>query len=152
MAGDAVPTMNGTLHRPLSGLSEATNTPNHVQGHSRTQSDGNQSIISETAGTNGRNSMALDSFAAELDALRSHWETTQNYRLSDRFDFERTPTSSVHPNTQSGDFGSSLAQWRQGLNLDEEEDRSRPTTSDGDTVSGEDTGMAVTTPTQSKMI
>jgi chromosome segregation ATPase len=155
MAGDAVPTMNGTLHhRPLSGLSEATNTPNHTQGHSRSHSDGNQSIISDTAGTNGRNSMALDSFAAELDALRSHWETTQNYRLSDRFDFERTPTSSAHPNTQSGDFGASLAQWRQGLSSDEDDETSRPTTSDGSTVRGEegdDMGMAVTTPTQSKM-
>ncbi|KAH9868231.1 hypothetical protein J1614_007303 [Plenodomus biglobosus] len=36
-----------------------------------------------------RNSMALDNLASELDALRSHWETTNKaYRLSDRFDFE----------------------------------------------------------------
>ncbi|KAH9866442.1 hypothetical protein IAQ61_008447 [Plenodomus lingam] len=36
-----------------------------------------------------RNSVALDNLASELDALRSHWETTNKaYRLSDRFDFE----------------------------------------------------------------
>ncbi|KAF2856554.1 hypothetical protein T440DRAFT_383350 [Plenodomus tracheiphilus IPT5] len=36
-----------------------------------------------------RNSMALDNLASELDALRSHWETTNKaYRLSDRFEFE----------------------------------------------------------------
>ena len=154
MPGDGVPTMNGTYHRPMSGLSEA-NTTNHVQGHTRNQSDGSQSIISEATGADGRNSMALDSLASELDALRSHWETTKNYRLSDRFDFERTtPTSSAHPNVGSGDFGSSLAQWRQGLNLDDEDDdKSRPTTSDGDTVTDEDEkGMAVTTPTQPNML
>ena len=156
MAGDGIPTMNGTFHhRPLSGLSEATQTPNHTSGHSRSQSDGNASIISDTTmGVDGRNSMALDSLASELDALRSHWETTQNYRLSDRFDFEHTPTTSAHPTTASGDFGSSLANWRQGLSLDDDDDKSRPTTRDGSAVrDGEvDAGQAVTTPTQATMI
>lgn len=42
-----------------------------------------------TADDDGRNSMALDTLANELDALRSHWETTnKNYRLSDKFDFD----------------------------------------------------------------
>ena len=156
MAGDGVPTMNGTYHRPMSGLSEA-NTTNHTQGHSRNISDGSQSIVSEATGADGRNSMALDSLASELDALRSHWETTKNsnYRLSDRFDFERTPTGSAHPHAGSGDFGSSLAQWRQGLNLDDDNEESRPTTSGGDTVideDGDEKGMAVTTPTQPNML
>ena len=49
-----------------------------------------------------RNSMALDNLASELDALRSHWETTNKaYRLSDRFDFERTPTSEKNELSES---------------------------------------------------
>jgi hypothetical protein len=38
-----------------------------------------------------RSSTALDSLATELDALRTHWEETnkKNYRLSDKFEFER---------------------------------------------------------------
>lgn len=61
-----------------------------------------------------RSSMALDSLASELESLRTHWETTnKNYRLSDKFDFERTPT-------RDGDeLGESLASWRRQLNLDE---------------------------------
>ncbi|KAF2757426.1 hypothetical protein EJ05DRAFT_389232 [Pseudovirgaria hyperparasitica] len=56
-----------------------------------------------------RNSLALDSLATELDALRSQWETTnKNYRLSDRFDFERTPTTEK-------DFSESLGGWNKGL-------------------------------------
>jgi hypothetical protein len=63
----------------------------------------------------GRNSMALDSLASELDALRSHWETTtKNYRLSSQFDFERTPTTN-----ERGELSDSLASWRK--RLDEEE-------------------------------
>ena len=151
--GEGTPTMNGTFHhRPLSGLSE-NNTPNHVSGHSRNLSDDNNSIISDvTTGGDGRNSMALDSLASELETLRSHWETTKNYRTSEGFDFERTPTASssqAGPSNSSGDYGS-LASWRRGLDVTDEEDKSRPTTSDGpsDTTKGE----AVTTPTQRNMI
>ncbi|KAH3920936.1 hypothetical protein HBH56_011820 [Parastagonospora nodorum] len=54
-----------------------------------------------------RNSMALDNLASELDALRSHWETTNKaYRLSDRFDFEKNPTA------DKNDMDESLSQWR----------------------------------------
>ncbi|KAF1964679.1 hypothetical protein BU23DRAFT_53122 [Bimuria novae-zelandiae CBS 107.79] len=60
-----------------------------------------------------RNSMALDNLASELDALRSNWETTNKaYRLSDRFDFERTPTSEF----------SDLSEWRQRMNVDDDDD------------------------------
>lgn len=53
-----------------------------------------------------RNSMALDNLASELDALRSHWETTNKaYRLSDRFDFERTPI------TDKNEMNDSLLPW-----------------------------------------
>ena len=153
LAGDgSVPTMNGTFHthRPLSGLSEAAPNTNHVggSGHSRSQSDGNASIISDVTATGtdgGRNSLALDALAGELDALRSHWETTKNYRLSDRFDFERTPTAG--PSSQPG---GSLANWRLGLDVSGDDE--------GDTASGrpsedmgDERGMAVSTPTRSAM-
>lgn len=63
-----------------------------------------------------RNSMALDNLASELDALRSHWETTNKaYRLSDRFDFERTPTS------EKSELSESLSQWRKRMDLDDDE-------------------------------
>jgi chromosome segregation ATPase len=64
-----------------------------------------------------RNSMALDNLASELDALRSHWETTNKaYRLSDRFDFERTPTS------EKSELTESLSQWRQRMDMDDDDD------------------------------
>ncbi|KAH8719362.1 cell polarity protein-like protein [Phaeosphaeriaceae sp. PMI808] len=62
-----------------------------------------------------RNSMALDNLASELDALRSHWETTNKaYRLSDRFDFEKPPTS------DQNDLSESLSQWKK--RVDSEDD------------------------------
>lgn len=64
-----------------------------------------------------RNSMALDNLASELDALRSHWETTNKaYRLSDRFDFERTPTS------EKSELSESLSQWRKRMDMEEDDD------------------------------
>ncbi|KAF2090070.1 hypothetical protein K490DRAFT_62943 [Saccharata proteae CBS 121410] len=65
-----------------------------------------------------RNSMALDSLATELDALRSHWETTNRaYRLSNNYDLERTPTSA---STDKGEMDESLAQWRKRLDVDDD--------------------------------
>lgn len=135
------PNMNGHGHRR--GLSDVSNmttsTMNHDgPHHTRGASFGGDSVYSasgatETQSNNDdasdphRNSMALDSLASELDALRSHWETTnkQHYRLSDRFDFERTPTQSH----VSGEFGS-LANWRRGLaeEEDDDDDVTRPST------------------------
>lgn len=154
------PTMNGTSGHHLRSLSSnSASTANHINnGHSRNTSLGGESMYSQTGaasitsagpeGGDGRNSMALDSLASELDALRTHWETTnKNYRLSDRFDFEKTPTSASH--VASGEFGS-LANWRRGLDIDEDEDTSRPGTADGPTASSGHEhglgGMAVTTP------
>lgn len=67
-----------------------------------------------------RSSTALDSLAMELEGLRTHWETTnKNYRLSDKFDFERTPTGGPG----EGDLGESLASWRRKLDLEEGHER-----------------------------
>ena len=71
--------------------------------------------INRPASAATRNSMALDNLASELDALRSHWETTNKaYRLSDRFDFEKTPTS------DKNDMSDSLLQWRKRSDLQDE--------------------------------
>ena len=68
--------------------------------------------------TDNRNSVALDTFALELETLRSHWETTnKNYRLSSNtVDFEKTPTS-----VEGGELSNSLANWRKRLDLEEQE-------------------------------
>lgn len=175
--GDGVATMNG-LHRPLSGLSE-TNTNNTdvtasagAGGHARNMSDGAASMVSDATGANGRDSFALDSLASELETLRSHWETTKNFRLSDKFDFEKTAlpgpgeaSSASHGgeygSVGSGDYGTSMADWRRGLDEsdDDEEEKSRPasrseeegTVRGGEREDDEQEGMAVTTPTQNRV-
>lgn len=71
-----------------------------------------------------RSSVALDSLATELDALRSHWENTnKTYRMSTAFDFEKSPTSA-----EAGEFSNSLARWRQRLDQRGENGDSEPTT------------------------
>ncbi|EME87039.1 uncharacterized protein MYCFIDRAFT_104319, partial [Pseudocercospora fijiensis CIRAD86] len=98
-----IPTLNGSVHqRPpsISEASDATGGSNHLtKTHTRNLSNSGDSTYSagaESGGEAGRNSLALDSLASELDALRTHWETTnKNYRLSDRFEYERTPTSAT---------------------------------------------------------
>lgn len=68
--------------------------------------------------TNNRNSLALDSLASELESLRNHWEGThRNYRLSNQFDFDRSP---ITPGTAGGEVMSdSLASWRRRLEAEE---------------------------------
>jgi hypothetical protein len=106
-----------------------TPSANHAQG---VNAEGSQ--VKAIAGPNGesaapapvqaqhardRSSTALDSLASELETLRSQWETTnQNYRLSDRFDFERTPISAGTDGDSLG-MGESLANWRAKLDLDD---------------------------------
>ncbi|KAK8155248.1 hypothetical protein BKA80DRAFT_209100 [Phyllosticta citrichinensis] len=64
-----------------------------------------------------RSSMALDSLATELESLRSNWESTNRaYRLSERFDFDRTPTSAA------GDLSESFSQWQSRINFDDDDD------------------------------
>ncbi|KAI5812842.1 hypothetical protein BZA77DRAFT_133551 [Pyronema omphalodes] len=80
-------------------------------------------------GVENRSSVALDSLASELDALRNHWESTnKTYRLSNAFDFDKSPTSATTTATAGhgaypaqGDFQSSIQQWRQKLQVDDEE-------------------------------
>ncbi|KAJ5095650.1 hypothetical protein NUU61_005006 [Penicillium alfredii] len=85
-------------------------------GSGRARADSN--ISQDSSFPDNRGSMALDSLANELEALRSHWESTnRNYRLSSQLDLERTPTK----DTSDGPalMSDSLAEWRR--RLDEEE-------------------------------
>ena len=143
--GSGVPTLNGGFHHQRSPSDETTTdqdagsttagTKGGMSTHTRNISDGaasNFSATSDGAGSNadGRNSLALDALAGELETLRSHWETTnKNYRLSDKFEFERSGAGA-----SGGEVGG-LASWRKGLDVDLSDDErdSRPGTSEGDT-------------------
>jgi len=72
------------------------------------------------SGPDNRTSVALDSLASELDALRSQWETNKTYRLSSTtFDFEKSPNTPMQ-----SDFPSNITQWRHKLAQDDEDSRS----------------------------
>ncbi|KAF2150479.1 hypothetical protein K461DRAFT_295758 [Myriangium duriaei CBS 260.36] len=87
--------------------------PEHVHGHSRGESIGGDSVYSQhqSEGSHARdsiappdrNSMAINSMMTELDGLR--------YRLSGKFDFERTPTQGTFVPAA----GAGLSDWRRGL-------------------------------------
>ncbi|KAL1959852.1 hypothetical protein VTO42DRAFT_997 [Malbranchea cinnamomea] len=83
-----------------------------------TRSRAGSTVSQDDSFLDNRSSFALDSLANELDALRSHWESTNRaYRLSTQFDFDRTPTR----DTYGEGLSDSLANWRK--KLDEEESR-----------------------------
>ncbi|KAF1838492.1 cell polarity protein-like protein [Decorospora gaudefroyi] len=82
--------------------------------YSRNDGSSTPEVINRPTSAATRNSMALDSLASELDALRSHWETTNKaYRLSDRFEFERMPVN------DKADLSESLSQSRGGVNTED---------------------------------
>jgi len=94
-----------TRHRTHDSIASADSLYSRNEGSSTPEAANNR-----RASTGTRNSMALDNLASELDALRSHWETTNKaYRLSDRFDFERTPTKDRH------DTNEGISQWRDSV-------------------------------------
>ncbi|KAL9637893.1 MAG: hypothetical protein Q9204_001697 [Flavoplaca sp. TL-2023a] len=119
--------MNGH-HRNMStnstatmGLPEAA-TANHGGGPQRPMHSQSNSVATDTtfAGGSDRNSMALDHLASELENLRTHWEGThRNYRLSNQFESERTPTSAS--TTGGPGMSESLANWRKRLEEEDEE-------------------------------
>ncbi|KAJ5551104.1 hypothetical protein N7461_005802 [Penicillium sp. DV-2018c] len=85
-------------------------------GNGRARAD--SSVSQDSNFPDNRGSMALDSLANELDALRSHWESTnRNYRLSTQLDLDRTPTK--ENSEGSALMSDSLAEWRKRLEDDE---------------------------------
>ena len=73
------------------------------------------SDAADPASNIGRNSLALDTLASELETLRTHWETTnKNYRSSGQSVVEKTPTTATTPGAGDG-FGDGLTSWRRRL-------------------------------------
>lgn len=100
--------------------------PNGVS-HTRDQSESTATDTSSPAehdGSNERGSMALERLTSELETLRSQYESTSrsNYRLSNQFDFEKTPTKETSSSGEA--MSDSLADWRR--RLDEEEKTTVP--------------------------
>ncbi|KAL4951429.1 hypothetical protein BDW69DRAFT_196446 [Aspergillus filifer] len=91
-----------------------SNASSNTIGAGTRRSRANSAVSQDDTFLDNRGSMALDSLANELEALRTHWETTNsNYRMSTQStDFDRTPTK------ESG-LSDSLAEWRRRLDLDE---------------------------------
>ncbi|KAI4091333.1 MAG: hypothetical protein LQ344_004193 [Seirophora lacunosa] len=153
--------MNGH-HRNASTNSTATanpgdssNTSGNAMPQQRAMHSTSNSIATDTtfpAGSN-RNSMALDHLASELENLRTHWEGThRNYRHSNQFDFERTPTSATSAGTTggNGELSESLANWRRRLDEEERERSMSPKGNPGgapalDFSGGKTAGVGATT-------
>ncbi|EEA20674.1 Negative regulator of mitotic exit [Talaromyces marneffei ATCC 18224] len=77
----------------------------------------NNNVSRDDLFLDNRSSMALDSLANELDALRSHWESTnRSHRLSSTFDLEATPTKETH---ESSTLSESVSNWRRRLEEEE---------------------------------
>ncbi|RAH42082.1 putative cell polarity protein (Tea1) [Aspergillus brunneoviolaceus CBS 621.78] len=98
----------------MNGISRThSNASSNTIGAASRRSRADSAVSQDDAFPDNRNSMALDSLANELEALRSHWESTnRNYRLSTQSDFDRTPTK------ETG-LSDSLAEWRRRLDEDE---------------------------------
>lgn len=133
-ASDAEDKVNILLKQVQTSVGQIRRQSQHLHGangHSRNDSNASSataggrpradSNVSQdsTSFPDNRGSMALDSLANELEALRSQWETTNrnNYRLSNQLDMDRTPTKDTSDGP--GMMSDSLNEWRK--RLDEEE-------------------------------
>ena len=128
---DQVGTSVGNYRRQSQTMANGSHTRNQSTtsnltaggGHSQSNSISADSTFS--VGPDNRTSLALDSLASELETLRTHWEGThRNYRLSNQFDFERTPT--IGGSGGDGMLNESLASWRKRLDAEEAEKENSP--------------------------
>lgn len=90
-------------------------------GHSRDESSDTASAY-DGNGLDGRNNVALDHLATELETLRSHWEdTNKNYRLSSNFEFDQHTAAKDEEDNAAAQAGlsKSLADWRKRLDTDD---------------------------------
>lgn len=93
---------------PPNGVSPNLNNLNRAKSPSEATDTSSQAGEHNEA----RGSLALDNLASELETLKAQWESqSRSYRLSDRFDFERTPTRESH-HGGGGDLSQSLANFR----------------------------------------
>ncbi|KAJ9386820.1 hypothetical protein DTO063F5_3478 [Paecilomyces variotii] len=101
----------------LNGLSRTVSNASTATIGAGTRPRADSAVSRDDSVLDNRGSMALDSLASELDALRNHWESTnRNYRLSNQYDFDRTPTKETH---DAGNLTDSLANWRRRLEEEE---------------------------------
>lgn len=103
-----------------------TSVQSHNQGRAASPSGTADSLSAAGDHDEARGSMALNDLATELETLKAQWESqSRSYRLSDRFDFERTPTREGNhqqpPASSGNELSHSMAQWRH------EEDDQTPT-------------------------
>ncbi|KAI9808783.1 MAG: hypothetical protein M1825_003936 [Sarcosagium campestre] len=90
-------------------------------------SDGSETASPMSPTLDNRTSLALDSLASELDALRSHWESTnKSYRLSTTFDYEKQASAGAAPVPASASaretdaaIPDGLERWRKRLDMEE---------------------------------
>ncbi|KAJ5703449.1 hypothetical protein N7493_011838 [Penicillium malachiteum] len=141
-ASDAEQKVNMLLEQVETSVGHYRRQSQHIQGpngvsrsHSNASSNtaggrprADSSVSQEsTSFPDNRGSMALDSLANELEALRSHWESTnRNYRLSSQLDLERTPTKD--DSNGPAMMSDSLAEWRRRLDEDERTGANKPKT------------------------
>lgn len=124
--------VQGNQNQGPNGLTRSHSTASSSTiGGGLNRARANSNMSQDDSFLDNRGSLALDSLASELDALRNHWENTnRSYRLSNQFDFERTPTKE---NSDAGMMNDSLTNWRR--RLDEEEARGNsPGTASNSTV------------------
>jgi hypothetical protein len=101
-----------SISRTHSNASTAT-----AGGFEGSRPRGNSNVSRDDSFLDNRSSMALDSLANELDALRSHWESTnRSHRLSSTFDLEATPTKETH---EGNTLSESVSSWRRRLEEEE---------------------------------
>lgn len=114
------------------GISRSHSNASSNAAGGRARADSN--VSQDSSFPDNRGSMALDSLANELDALRTHWESTnRNYRLSSQLDLDRTPTKDTSEGPAM--MNDSLAEWRRRL---EEDERVGPTGKTKPVSSGND--------------
>ncbi|KAE8146323.1 hypothetical protein BDV25DRAFT_162693, partial [Aspergillus avenaceus] len=111
------------------GMNGISRTYSNASSNTISRSRANSAVSQDDPFPDNRGSVALDSLATELEALRSHWESTnRNYRLSTQSDFDRTPTK------ETG-LSDSLAEWRRRLDEDEvrasSPEKSKPRNTEG---------------------
>ena len=128
---------HSTAANPIS-LSQFHSNLSHNRGESvstmltdTTSLGDDESAARGTGEHDNRGSLALENLASELETLRSQWSNnaSRNYRLSNQFEFERTPTSAIHGGGSSsanegggGLMGAGLADWRRKLDEDDHDE------------------------------
>ena len=114
--------VNGISRRQSDASSNTVNGSSSRIGRQRADSD--DSHDDSGSFLDNRGSLALDSLANELEALRSHWESTnRSYRLSSQLDLDHPSSPHGRDVETTSGLSESVADWRRRL---DEEEQTRP--------------------------